>query len=143
MWQLTSYSFTTFPAGTTTCSTAGSTGNTEMGQLRQNSTQLGGYDCEFVKPCPPFLPTRCPICCLLFREPYVVTCCGSNFCHTCIQQLLACNRTCPICRQKGNIGVFPNETLKHSLKQLQYRFTARTEETDVSGKEDWETWNNT
>ena len=60
-----------------------------------------------------------------------LTCCGSNFCHTCIQRELACSRACPICR-KGNIGVFPNETLKRSLRQLQVYCTHRRAGTIVS-----------
>ena len=42
-------------------------------------TERGGYDCEFVER-PKELETDCPICLLVLREPFQVTCCGNSFC---------------------------------------------------------------
>ena len=79
---------------------------------------FGGYDCEFVEPPPSVFQTECPICHLILREPFLVSCCGTHYCHTCIQQLQADNSPCPICRE-DNFDVFPNKGLNRSLKQLQ------------------------
>ena len=93
-----------------------------MDQRREKSATLkeafGGYDCEFVEPPPSVFQTECPICHLILREPHQVTCCGTNFCHTCTQRLQAGNSPCPTCRE-DNFEVFPNKGLNRSLKQLQ------------------------
>ena len=93
----------------------------EMGQGRATSTQkekFGGYDCELVEPPTSVFQTECPICHLILRDPHQVTCCGTNFCHTCIQRLQADNSPCPTCKD-DNFEVFPNKGLNRSLKQLQ------------------------
>ena len=85
---------------------------------------FGGYDCEFVEPPPSAFQMECPICHLILREPYQVSCCGTSFCHTCIQRLQADNSPCPNCREE-NFEVFPNKSLNSSLKQLQVYCTHR------------------
>ena len=40
-----------------------------------SSEQHGGYDCEFVER-PQELQADCPICMVVLREPFQVTCCG-------------------------------------------------------------------
>ena len=108
--------------------TMGHEGGVEMGQPCQKSaTQkeaFGGYDYEFVELPPSAFQTECPICHLILREPYLVSCCGTSFCHTCIQRLQADNSPCPNCRE-DNITVFPNKGLNRSLKQLQVYCTQR------------------
>ena len=102
----------------------------QIGQPREmsaKSTQkrtFGGYDYEFVEPPHSTFQTACPICRLILREPYQVTCCGTSFCHTCIQLLQADNRRCPTCRE-DNFEMFSNKGLKRSLKQLQVYCTHR------------------
>ena len=77
--------------------------------------KFGGYDCKFVTPPPAAFQTKCPICHLILREPYQTTCCGMNFCHSCIQRVEnpIC---CPACR--GKLDLFRNKGLRHSLIQL-------------------------
>ena len=84
----------------------------------------GGYDCDFVRPPTSAFQTKCPICHLLLHDPYQVTCCGTNFCHTCIQRLQADNSSCATCRE-DNFEVFPNKGLKRSLNQLRVYCTYR------------------
>jgi len=79
---------------------------------------FGGYDCEFVETPASAFQTQCPICHLILREPYQITCCGTSFCHTCIQRQQADDSTCPTCRE-DNFQLFPNKGLERSLKQLQ------------------------
>ena len=105
-------------------------GRAEMGQPHDKSEtptqkeRFGGYDCEFVEPPTSAFQTECPICCLILREPYQVTCCGTSFCHTCTRRLQADNSPCPTCRE-DNFEVFPNKGLNRSLKQLQVYCTHR------------------
>ncbi|GBG71701.1 hypothetical protein CBR_g9113 [Chara braunii] len=47
-------------------------------------------------PIPPGL--TCPICMDVFRDPVLVPCCSNTFCRTCLDQALARNDACPICR---------------------------------------------
>ena len=49
----------------------------------------------------------------------MATCCGRNFCHSCIQWVLARNGVqCPVCRN-DNFKLIPNEVLNDALKLLQ------------------------
>ena len=78
---------------------------------------FGGYDCKFVEQPPSAFETECPICHLLLRDPYQATCCGTSFCHLCILQVKADDKSCPICRQH-KFEVFQDKRLKRSLNQL-------------------------
>ena len=55
----------------------------------------GGYACDFVDPVPESL--SCAVCLLPFRDPHLVSCCGSKFCAPCINQLKAADKPCPVC----------------------------------------------
>ena len=77
--------------------------------------EFGGYDCKFVTPPVAAFQTECPICHLILREPYQATCCGKNFCLSCIQGIENAGQ-CPACR--GKIELFQNKSLRQSLIQL-------------------------
>ena len=83
----------------------------------QKKTTVVGYECDFVDPPPTAFQTECLICQLVLREPYQATCCGTNFCQTCIQQVQDTKSSCPNCREE-DFQVFPNKGLKRSLNQL-------------------------
>ena len=76
----------------------------------------GGYECTFVEPPTSTLQTQCPICLQVLRDPYQATCCRSNFCHSCSQQLRT-DRSCPTCRET-NFSFVNNNNLKRFLNQL-------------------------
>ena len=78
---------------------------------------FGGYDCKFMEPPPSPFQTECPICHLILRNPYQVTCCGTNFCHSCSDRFQANKNPCPTCRE-DNFDVFPNKGLTRSLNQM-------------------------
>ena len=78
---------------------------------------FGGYDCEFVERPTSAFQTECPICSLILRDPYQSKCCGTNFCHTCCEQLQAEHKPCPTCRE-DSFELYCNKSLKRSLKQL-------------------------
>ena len=78
---------------------------------------VGGYDREFVEPPSSAFQTQCPICTAMLRDPYQSRCCGTNFCHLCIQKAQAECNSCPTCR-KGDFEVVQNDHLRQSLKKL-------------------------
>ena len=71
-----------------------------------------GFDCKFMDQ-PPRRST-CPICLLIPREPYQVTCCGKSFCRECIQQIKTRNKPCPTCNEK-KFENYPDKGLKQEL----------------------------
>ena len=73
-----------------------------------------GFDCKFVEPPPAALQTDCPICLLILREPYQVTCCGKSYCKTCIERVIRADKPCPCCLQDIN-NHFPNKGLQQPL----------------------------
>ena len=56
----------------------------------------------------------CPICLSVLREPYLISCCGYNFCRLCIDRVQLQNGSCPTCNEEG-FSVVPNKGLKRSL----------------------------
>ena len=85
---------------------------------------IGGFDCQFVKPPSPVLRTECPVCRLILCDPYQTKCCGTNFCHSCIQKVKADKNPCPNCR-KVNFEFFQDMGLQRSLTQLHVLCTHR------------------
>ena len=74
----------------------------------------GGFDCEFVEKQPQELQSECPVCLLLLREPFLVSCCGYSFCKVCIEKVKYKKTSCPNCLEKS-FKVFPNKGLQRSL----------------------------
>ena len=77
-----------------------------------------GFDCDFTEEPPKCFQTHCPICLLILRDPFQVTCCGNSFCRTCIQQIGQENQSCPTCKQ-DNIQSFQNKGLQRPLYGFQ------------------------
>jgi TNF receptor-associated factor 4 len=76
---------------------------------------MGGYDCQFIETPPEYLQTHCPICLLVLREPFQVTCCGKSFCRECIQHIKSVNsKCCPTCKTEG-FDSFQNKGLQQPL----------------------------
>ncbi len=73
-----------------------------------------GFECEFVEQPPKYLQSECPICLLILRDPYQVTCCGKSFCKACIKSIKKENHPCPTCL-KANFKHYPNLGLKQPL----------------------------
>ena len=73
--------------------------------------RIVGYDCEFVEEPPKWLQIECPVCLLILRDPYQVTCCGKSFCRECIERV---NKPCPCCKQ-DTFNAFPNKGLRQPL----------------------------
>jgi len=75
--------------------------------------ERGGYDCEFIE-LPKELQTDCPICLVILREPFQVTCCGYSFCRTCVKRIQTDKKACPTCNE-AKFDAFPNKGLRRSL----------------------------
>ena len=73
-----------------------------------------GFECEFVEKPQEYLQSSCPICLLILREPYQVTCCGNSFCRACIQKIKTKNKPCPTCN-KENFTDYSNLGLQRPL----------------------------
>ena len=93
---------------------------------------LGGYDCTFVSPPTSAFQTECPICCLVLRDPYQSTCCGTSFCRSCFE-CVAEHNPCPVCREL-DFEMFPNKGLKRALNQLQVLCTHAKDGCEWSGE---------
>ena len=78
---------------------------------------IGGYDCEFVEQPPKALQFECPVCLLVLREPYQVSCCGYGFCKVCILKIKETSQPCPCCKTE-NFDHFHDKRLKRSLSEL-------------------------
>ena len=65
----------------------------------------GGFECQFVEKPPENMQYECPVCQLVLREPYVVDCCGQNFCRACIKRIQADEKPCPTCKQSGFLAI--------------------------------------
>ena len=82
----------------------------------QQKMAFGGYDCKFVEPPPNAIQTECPICHFVLRDPYLINCCGNNFCHSCIRRIQDEHKHCPTCRE-DNFKVFSNMKLIEEMAQ--------------------------
>ena len=75
---------------------------------------MPGFDCEFTEEPPKSLQSHCPICLLVLREPFQVTCCGKSFCRLCIQQINTGGTPCPTCNE-ARFDLFQNKGLQQPL----------------------------
>ena len=78
-----------------------------------NQGDKSGYDCEFLKKPPKSTQSECPVCLLILREPYQVTCCGYAFCRVCIERIVLC----PCCKAE-RFDKFEDKRLKRSLYEF-------------------------
>ncbi len=73
----------------------------------------GGFEVEFVNP-PTELQYECSVCLQVLCEPHQATCCGSNFCKSCISRIKNNSAPCPLCND-SEYKIFPDKRLKRSL----------------------------
>ena len=95
---------------------------TSNGAAREDlSREREGYECEFVQPPPEaLLQTECSICLQILREPHIISCCGHNFCRSCIGRIKAGGKRCPLCNE-ANFSLMHNKGLERTLKNLEVR----------------------
>ena len=71
------------------------------------ATEIGGYEYKFIDT--PSDGLLCRICHLPSRDPFLSTCCGHNFCESCLDDYKRVTTfdttTCPVCRDQGFLSV--------------------------------------
>ena len=77
----------------------------------------GGFDCEFIDKPPKSTQSECPVCLLILREPYQVSCCGYAFCRVCIERIQRDSQLCPCCKAE-RFDKFEDKRLKRSLYEF-------------------------
>ena len=92
-----------------------------------------GFECEFVERPQEYLQSSCPICLLILREPYQVTCCGNSFCRGCIQKIKTKNKPCPTCNNP-KFTDFPNLGLRRPLYGFKVYCSNKDEGCDWQGE---------
>jgi len=95
-------------------------------QMAVAEERIVGFDCEFVEDPPKYLQTECPVCLLILRDPYQVTCCGKSFCRECTERVKADQKPCPCCKQEV-FNDFPNKGLQQPLYGFQVRCSNKDE----------------
>uniref|UniRef100_A0A1X7UD58 RING-type domain-containing protein n=2 Tax=Amphimedon queenslandica TaxID=400682 RepID=A0A1X7UD58_AMPQE len=55
---------------------------------------------SFVKEVPDQIEIECPVCLHICTDPHQVSCCGRNFCQSCIERIKASNGSCPMCKEE-------------------------------------------
>ena len=95
-------------------------------------SEQGGYNCEFVER-PQELQTDCPICQVVLREPFQVSCCGCSFCRTCIERIPTDKKACPECKD-ADFSLFLNKGLQRSLHSFRVRCTHQKSGCKWTGK---------
>ena len=70
------------------------------GHLLNIMSQFSKEELSFVKEVPEQIEIECPICLNILTDPHLVSCCGYNFCGSCIQEVKASNGSCPMCKEK-------------------------------------------
>ena len=56
---------------------------------------------SFVEEVPKVIDIECPVCLNTLSDPHQVTCCGNNFCGSCIERIKTDNGACPMCKEEG------------------------------------------
>ena len=108
-------------------------GGVEICKMLTNSKQ--GVECKFVEPPPAAPQTDCPVCLLVLREPYQVTCCGKSYCKSYIVCVIRAGKLCPCCLQDIN-NHFPNKGLQQPL--YGFKVHATTHRVAVNGLVSWD-----
>lgn len=75
----------------------------------------------------------CSVCLLILRQPHLISCCGQNYCHQCIQQVMAGSKPCPLCNAEG-FQVLHNKGLERSLADLGVRCSYRERGCEWTGE---------
>ena len=63
--------------------------------------QFSKDELSFAEEIPKHVELECPVCLNILRDPHQVTCCGNNFCKSCIERVKADDVACPMCKEKN------------------------------------------
>ena len=62
--------------------------------------QFSKDELSFAEEIPKHFELECPVCLNILTEPHLVTCCGNNFCKSCIERVKASDGACPMCKER-------------------------------------------
>uniref|UniRef100_A0A1X7UHG1 RING-type domain-containing protein n=1 Tax=Amphimedon queenslandica TaxID=400682 RepID=A0A1X7UHG1_AMPQE len=74
--------------------------------------QFSKEEVFFVKELPEHVEIECPVCLNILTDPHIVSCCGHNFCRSCIERVKASNGSCPMCKENEYQVVVNKERLR-------------------------------
>uniref|UniRef100_A0A1X7SM54 RING-type domain-containing protein n=1 Tax=Amphimedon queenslandica TaxID=400682 RepID=A0A1X7SM54_AMPQE len=80
--------------------------------------QFNIEELSLVKELPEHLEIKCPVCLGILTDPHLVTCCGHNFCGSCIERVKASNGSCPMCNNQ-NYQVAVNKERLRIINELE------------------------
>ena len=63
--------------------------------------QFSKDELSFAEEIPKHVEIECPVCLNILTDPHLVTCCGNNFCGSCIERVKAGDGACPMCKEKN------------------------------------------
>ena len=66
----------------------------------------------FVNKLPEQVEIECPVCLNILANPHLVSCCGHNFCESCIERVKASNGACPMCKEREFQAMVNKERLR-------------------------------
>ena len=103
----------------------------------ERSQWRGGYDCQFVGE---ILPEEgeCPICDLIYSDPYQMRCCGKRICGGCVEKIKAKSQPCPYCKEV-DVSPYPDKAHMQSLGSYKVNCPNRSKHNSSEGCE-WEGW---
>ncbi|XP_011408466.1 PREDICTED: RING finger protein 166-like, partial [Amphimedon queenslandica] len=62
--------------------------------------QFSKDEVSFLKELPEHVEIECPICLNILTDPHQVTCCGHNYCGSCIERVKDSDGSCPMCKEE-------------------------------------------
>uniref|UniRef100_A0A1X7T8K2 RING-type domain-containing protein n=1 Tax=Amphimedon queenslandica TaxID=400682 RepID=A0A1X7T8K2_AMPQE len=62
--------------------------------------QVSKDELSFVKEVLDQIEIECPVCLHILTDPHQVSCCGRNFCKSCIERIKDGNGSCPMCKEE-------------------------------------------
>ncbi|XP_011408545.1 PREDICTED: TNF receptor-associated factor 3-like, partial [Amphimedon queenslandica] len=81
---------------------------------------------SFVNEIPDQIEIECPVCLHIFTDPHQVSCCGHNFCKSCIERVKHDNGSCPMCKEEAYQS-FADKNISRIINGLQVYCTNEVE----------------
>ncbi|XP_019855043.1 PREDICTED: TNF receptor-associated factor 4-like [Amphimedon queenslandica] len=72
---------------------------------------------SFVEEVPKQIEIECPVCLNILTNPHQVSCCGKNFCGSCIERVKDNNGSCPMCNH-SKYQSFPDKNVSRIVNGL-------------------------
>ena len=97
------------------------------------SSNVGGYEHEFLESTAKLKEFECPLCLFVTREPHLTGCCGQHFCQACINRIVTGRKPCPFCKADSFIVILDKKQ-KRRVLELKVECTWKERGCDWSGE---------